>query len=188
LSVAQVLAAEGLEVLEVTFRTIAAPDAIRAARAAYPTLFVGAGTLLSPAQVDEALAAGAQFGVAPGLSEPVLSAAREHGLPFLPGVATPSEIERGLSLGLTVLKWFPAEALGGPRGLSLAAAPFLHTGVRFVPSGGITAETAPDYLRLPSVLAVGGSWMAPAAAVIRNDQQAIATATRAAVSMAKNQL
>ena len=185
LAIGTVLLDEGLPAIEVTFRTPAAAEIIAALRDRLPGLMVGAGTLLQPGQVEQAIAAGAHFGVAPGLSEPVLSTARQHDLPFIPGVATPTEIERGLAHGLTLLKWFPAESLGGPRGLAQASAPYLHTGVRFFPTGGITAETAPAYLRISCVTAVGGSWMAPAVAVAGGDVDAVRRAIRATVELSR---
>jgi 2-dehydro-3-deoxyphosphogluconate aldolase / (4S)-4-hydroxy-2-oxoglutarate aldolase len=181
--VAGILLAESLPAIEVTFRTGAAAEIIAGLRRSHPALLVGAGTLLSPGQVEAAVAAGAQFGVSPGLTGAVLRSARALGLPFMPGVATPTEIERGLGHGLKLLKWFPAEPLGGPRGLAQAAAPYLHTGLRFMPSGGVTGETAAAYLALPYVLAVGGSWMIPGAALASGDWRALTEAVRAAVAL-----
>jgi 2-dehydro-3-deoxyphosphogluconate aldolase/(4S)-4-hydroxy-2-oxoglutarate aldolase len=149
-----------LKGIEVTFRTAGAAAAIARIRQALPTMQVGAGTLLSADQVKQAVDAGAQFGVSPGLSEAVLNAARSANLPLFPGVLTPTEVARALELGCKHLKFFPAEAAGGVNLLQTLAGPFGHTGVKFVPSGGITAANLPHYLALPQVAAVGGSWMA----------------------------
>jgi len=157
---AEALLAGGLKGIEVTFRTAGASAAISRIRQALPTMQVGAGTLLSADQVKQAVDAGAQFGVSPGLSEAVLNAARSANLPLFPGVLTPTEVARALELGCKHLKFFPAEAAGGVNLLQTLAGPFGHTGVKFVPSGGITAANLPHYLALPQVAAVGGSWMA----------------------------
>ena len=155
---AQRLVAEGLVALEVTLRTAAALDAI-AAMAAVPGAVVGAGTVLNEAQLDAAIGAGAKFIVAPGLTERLAHAAIERGIPFLPGVATAGDIMRGMDLGLDRFKFFPAVASGGIPALQALAAPF--GAARFCPTGGITAVNAPDWLALPSVVCVGGSWMVP---------------------------
>jgi len=152
------LVAGGLRVLEVTLRTPAAIDAIRRMKLV-PGAIVGAGTVTNQAQLDEARAAGAEFIVSPGLTEGLAHAAIAAGVPFLPGVATASDIMRGLDLGLTHFKFFPAEAAGGIKALKALAAPFAQC--RFCPTGGIAAETAPDWLALEPVLCVGGSWIVP---------------------------
>lgn len=146
----------GVSCIEITFRTPGAADAIRAARKV-DGMLVGAGTLLSPEQVAEAIEAGAQFGVAPGLNPAVLEAARRHGLPFFPGVATPSEIETARAFGTRTVKVFPASVVGGPAFLRAVSA--TYPDVRFLPTGGISRENLHDYLGVPSVLAVGGSWL-----------------------------
>ena len=155
---AEALVAGGLRVLEVTLRTPAAIDAIRRMNLV-PGAIVGAGTVVNQAQLDEARAAGAEFIVSPGLTRDLAHAVAATGLPFLPGVATAGEIMRGLDLGLTHFKFFPAEAAGGIKALKALAAPFGQC--RFCPTGGITAETAPDWLALDPVLCVGGSWIVP---------------------------
>ena len=157
---AQALTAGGLNIIEVTFRTEGAADSIRRIRSALPQMTVGAGTVLTPYQAAQAAVAGAQFLVAPGLDESVLEAALGRNMPYIPGVVTPTEVGRALNLKLKLLKFFPAEASGGVAMLKALAGPFAHTGVKFVPTGGITAATLPAYLALPSVAAVGGSWMA----------------------------
>ena len=155
---ATVLVAGGLRVLEVTLRTPAALDAIRRMNLV-PGAIVGAGTVLNTAQFDDARAVGAEFIVSPGLTESLAHAARVAGVPFLPGIATASEIMRGLDLGLTHFKFFPAEAAGGIAALKALAAPFAQC--RFCPTGGITAKAAPEWLAVEPVLCVGGSWIVP---------------------------
>ena len=153
---AERLVADGMVALEVTLRTPAALDAVRA-MAEVPGATVGAGTVLNARQLDAALEAGANFIVSPGLTEPLVRAAQDRGAPILPGVATAADIMRGLDLGLDRFKFFPAVASGGIPALKALSAPF--GAARFCPTGGITAATAADWLGLPSVVCVGGSWM-----------------------------
>ena len=155
---AEALVAGGLRVLEVTLRTPAAMAAIRYMNLV-PGAIVGAGTVTNKAQLDEARAVGAEFIVSPGLTDGLGHAAIASGLPFLPGVATAGDIMRGLDLGLTHFKFFPAMAAGGLPALKSLAAPFAQC--RFCPTGGITAETAPEWLAFDPVLCVGGSWIVP---------------------------
>ncbi|MBU6411032.1 MAG: bifunctional 4-hydroxy-2-oxoglutarate aldolase/2-dehydro-3-deoxy-phosphogluconate aldolase, partial [Verrucomicrobia bacterium] len=157
---AEALLAGGLKVIEVTFRTEGAAAAIGAIRKKTPQMLVGAGTLLTGDQVKEAVDAGAQFGVSPGLGEAVLERAAELNLPFFPGVVSPTEVMRALDLGWSHLKFFPAEAAGGVAMLKALAGPFAHRGVKFVPTGGVNAALLKNYLAIPQVAAVGGSWMA----------------------------
>jgi 2-dehydro-3-deoxyphosphogluconate aldolase/(4S)-4-hydroxy-2-oxoglutarate aldolase len=154
------LLAGGLNVMEVTFRTSTAADSIKRIRQGLPGMCIGAGTLLTAEQVQRAVDAGAQFGVSPGLNELVLATASKNKIPFFPGVMTPTEVDRALNLGWKHLKFFPAAAAGGVAMLKALAGPFAHMGVQFVPTGGINAATLPDYLALPQVAAIGGSWMA----------------------------
>ena len=157
---AESLLAGGMSTMEVTFRTAAAADSIARIRKNLPAVSVGAGTLLTAEQVQRAVDAGAQFGVSPGLNEAVLAAACKNRMPFFPGVMTPTEVGRALDLGSKHLKFFPAETAGGVKMLKALAGPFAHTGVKFVPTGGINAALLPDYLAVPQVAAIGGSWMA----------------------------
>jgi len=161
------LAAGGLPIAEITFRTDAAAEAIGAIRAARPDVLVGAGTVLDAATVDRALDAGAEFIVAPGLNTSMVQRCLERGVAVVPGVATPTDIEAALALGLRLLKFFPAEALGGPAYLSAMSAPY--RGLRFMPTGGINPGNLASYVALPSVIAVGGTWIATADA-IRNQR------------------
>ena len=157
---AEALLAGGLRTMEIPFRTAAAADSIKRIRRTLPEMAIGAGTLLAAEQVQRAVDAGAQFGVSPGLDESVLAAAHKNKIPFFPGVMTPTETGRALDLGWKYLKFFPAEAAGGVAMLKALAGPFAHTGVKFVPTGGINAANLPNYLALPQVAAIGGSWMA----------------------------
>ncbi len=154
----EVLIAGGLPVVEVTFRTPAAEQSIRNL-AKQRDLIVGAGTILTTEQADRAIDAGAKFLVAPGTNPKVIEHVLKRGLPMVPGVATPSEIELAASLGAQVLKFFPAETMGGVAALKAFAGPYPDA--QFIPTGGITPELLPRYLRLPSVVACGGSWLAP---------------------------
>jgi 2-dehydro-3-deoxyphosphogluconate aldolase / (4S)-4-hydroxy-2-oxoglutarate aldolase len=172
--IAQALVAGGLPVLEVTLRTPAALDVIRAMKQV-PGAIVGVGTVLNPADLDKALEAGSEFIVSPGLTKALGDAAVKSGVPFLPGTANAGDIMLGLDLGLTRFKFFPAEASGGISALKAIAAPFGMA--RFCPTGGITQVTAPDWLALDAVLCVGGSWLVPKGAP---DPAAIEAAARAA--------
>ena len=155
---AEALVAGGLKVLEVTLRTPAALDAIREMKEV-PGAIVGAGTVTNPDEFDAALNAGAEFIVSPGLTERLARVAIGKEVPFLPGVATASDIMRGLDLGLEHFKFFPAVAAGGLPALRALSAPFAQ--VRFCPTGGISADRAPEWLAQPSVLCVGGTWVTP---------------------------
>jgi len=152
----------GVSCVEITYRTACANEAIMLA-SRIPGLLVGAGTVTDAGQAAAAAQAGARFAVAPGLSEPVVTAAQEIGLPFFPGVATPSEIGRAASLGCRVLKVFPVSSLGGPAFLRSVSAPY--PGLRFIPTGGISASTIGQYLEVPAVIACGGSWLCDEALV-----------------------
>jgi len=157
---ADALLAGGLGVVEITFRTAAAAEAIALLTRERPQMLVGAGTLLTTDNLASAIASGARFGVAPGFNPAVHAAAVKAGLLFIPGIATPTEVETALAAGCRLLKFFPAEALGGIAMLEAIAAPYRHTGVRFMPTGGVKPANLEDYLRLDIVSAVGGTWFA----------------------------
>jgi 2-dehydro-3-deoxyphosphogluconate aldolase / (4S)-4-hydroxy-2-oxoglutarate aldolase len=150
----------GLPLVEITFRTAAAAEAIETIRRRRPELLVGAGTLVTAGSIEVATACGARFGVAPGLNPDRVREAKERGLPFVPGVLTPSEIEQALALECTTLKFFPAQAGGGVEMLKLLAAPYGHLGVRFLPTGGVNTTNLASYLALDAVAAAGGTWIA----------------------------
>ncbi|MER7398431.1 bifunctional 4-hydroxy-2-oxoglutarate aldolase/2-dehydro-3-deoxy-phosphogluconate aldolase [Streptomyces sp. NPDC000151] len=164
---ARALVAGGLPAIEVTLRTPAALDAIRAIAAEVPDAVVGAGTVITPAQVTETVAAGARFLVSPGWSPRLLGAMKDSGVPFLPGVSTTSEVVTLLEEGITEMKFFPAEAAGGTAYLKSLASPLPQA--RFCPTGGIKEANAPSYLALPNVACVGGTWMLPADALATKD-------------------
>jgi 2-dehydro-3-deoxyphosphogluconate aldolase/(4S)-4-hydroxy-2-oxoglutarate aldolase len=174
--IAEALVAGGLPVLEVTLRTPCALDAIRAMKQV-PGAVVGAGTVLNPDQLDEAIAAGSEFIVSPGLTKSLGKAAVKSGIPFLPGTANASDIMTGMDLGLSRFKFFPAEASGGIAALKAISAPFGDA--RFCPTGGITLSTAGNWLALEPVLCVGGSWIVPKGAPDREGIEAAARAARA---------
>ena len=176
--IAQALVAGGLPVLEVTLRTKAALDVIKAMKTV-PGAIVGAGTVLNPDDLDAALKAGSEFIVSPGLTKKLGKAAIASGVPFLPGTANAADIMLGLDLGLDRFKFFPAEASGGIAALKAIAAPFGQA--RFCPTGGITQATAPQWLALEPVLCVGGSWLVPKGPP---DPAAIEAAARAAKELA----
>jgi 2-dehydro-3-deoxyphosphogluconate aldolase/(4S)-4-hydroxy-2-oxoglutarate aldolase len=177
---AAALVAGGLPVAEVTFRTAAAQDSIRA-MAARGDIILGAGTVLTPEQVDQAVAAGASYVVSPGLSRAVVERCQEHGVLALPGAVTATEIQAALELGLTTVKFFPAGTSGGAPAIAALAAPF--GGVSFVPTGGIGPKNLHEYLAIPAIAAVGGSWMVPRDRVKAGDFEGIRTLTAEAVAL-----
>ena len=164
---ARALVAGGVRVLEVTLRTPIALAAVRAIAREVPDAIVGVGTLTRPDALAEAVDAGARFGVSPGLTPALIEAARQSGLPLLPGVMTPSDVIAARQAGFEQLKLFPAQQAGGIGMLRALAGPFPE--VIFCPTGGITAETAPEFLALPNVACVGGSWLTPKAALLAGD-------------------
>ena len=176
------LIAGGLPALEVTLRTPAALDAIRA-MAAVPGGIVGAGTLLTPADVHAAKAAGARFGVSPGATDALLAACEAEDLPLLPGAATATEAMRLLERGYDMLKFFPAEASGGAPALKALASPLPQ--ITFCPTGGVSPSNAPDYLSLPNVACVGGSWVAPSDAIATGDWARITDLARTAAHLSR---
>lgn len=155
------LMACGIDVMELTLRTPVAIDALRRMRQEVPEMLAGVGTVLNPDQLDAVVEAGAQFAVAPGLNPRVVERAKSLGLPFAPGVVTPSDVEAAIELGCRELKFFPAEPSGGIKYLRSMAAPYQHLGLKFIPLGGVNIENLPNYLYDDAVLAVGGSWIAP---------------------------
>jgi 2-dehydro-3-deoxyphosphogluconate aldolase / (4S)-4-hydroxy-2-oxoglutarate aldolase len=177
---AQSLRAGGLGCAEVTFRTASARDCL-AEMASDPEMLVGAGTVLSPAQVDSAVEAGARYIVTPGFSAGVVKAAQAAGIPVFPGVATATEIQMALEFGLETLKLFPAESIGGLGLIKALSAPFPM--VRFIPTGGIGPKNAADYLGSPAVRAIGGSWMATSAMIAGGRFDEIIEATAQAVAI-----
>lgn len=182
---ARALLAGGIQVIELTLRTSTAFASLTAIRAEVPEMVAGIGTVLTAEQARQAAAAGASFGVAPGTNRRVIRESRRLGLPFIPGIATPSDIEAALGLGCCQFKFFPSEPLGGLAYLKSLAAPYLHLGVRFLPLGGITAENMNNYLSDPLVWAVGGSWIAPREAVQQEDWAGITARAQKAMRLVR---
>ena len=183
--IARALLAGGVGAIELTFRTARAAEAIRRIRAEVPEILAGAGTLLNRAHVEAAIEVGALFGVAPGCNPSTIAAARECGLPFAPGVMTPTDMEIALEHGCRVLKYFPATNLAGPSALETMAAPFAHLGLRFIPLGGINLASLPQWLASPAVLCVGGSWLAPRDLIQRKDWTALQRNAEQAAEIAR---
>lgn len=180
---AKALVAGGVKVLEVTLRTPCAMDAIRAIAQEVPEAIIGAGTVTNAQQLAEVTAAGAQFAISPGLTEPLLKAANAGSIPLIPGISTVSELMLGMDYGLREFKFFPAEANGGVKALQAIAGPLSQ--VRFCPTGGISPANYRDYLALKSVLCIGGSWLVPNDALEQGDYARITQLAKDAVAGAK---
>jgi 2-dehydro-3-deoxyphosphogluconate aldolase / (4S)-4-hydroxy-2-oxoglutarate aldolase len=170
----------GVDVMELTLRTPAALECLEQIRREVPEMLAGIGTILTPQQVCDSADRGAAFGVAPGTNRRVIEQAQARGLPFMPGVMTPSDLEAALELGCRTVKLFPAELAGGLPYLKALNAPYAHLGVKFIPLGGLTAENMEAYLAEPSVLALGGSWLATRAAIQKADWPTITKNAQAA--------
>lgn len=181
---ARALVAGGIRMLEVTLRTPVALQCIERIAKEVPEAVVGAGTVRTPAEARAAAQAGAKFAVSPGFTLAVGQACRDNGLPLLPGVATGSEIMMAAEAGYTELKFFPAMQAGGPAMLKAWSGPFFE--VKFCPTGGVTPENAKDFLSLPNVVCVGGSWLVPGEALIRGDWAAVATHAEKACALRTN--
>ena len=183
--VAQALIAGGVDVMELTLRTEAAMGALRAVKAEVPEMLAGVGTILTPSQVEEVQGAGADFGVAPGVNPGVIRAAQALGLPFAPGIMTPTDIEMSVELGCEILKFFPASSSGGLAHLKNIAAPYIHLGLKYIPLGGIDQGNMGDYLSSELIAAIGGSWLASKALIEAQDWAAITRNATAAVAAVK---
>jgi len=183
LKICEALIEGGLPVAEITFRTSAAAETISLASKRFPELTLGAGTVLTTEQVKQAVDAGAKFAVAPGCNPKIVSAAQDAGLTFAPGVCTPSEIEIAMDLGCKLLKFFPAEASGGVKMLKALSGPYAHTGIKFCPTGGVSKDNLADYISLPIVAFVGGTWIVPKDVVKAQDWKAIAAIAKEAVGI-----
>jgi len=184
-SLARALLAGGVDSIELTLRTEAALECLRRIRREVPEMTLGVGTILTPQQVNQAKEAGASFGVAPGMNPRVVAEALRIGLPFAPGVCTPTDIELALEAGCRVLKFFPSEPCGGLPYLRTIAAPFMHLGVQFIPLGGVGPANAAQYLSEPSVLALGGSWLAPKDLIAKGDWSAITKLAQEATNLVR---
>ncbi len=181
---AEALLSGGIRVLEVTMRTPAALDSVRAIRSALPEALVGVGTITNVADLEAARAAGARFGVSPGTTPDLLAHARGWNFPFLPGVMTPSDVMRAIEAGFAAMKLFPAREAGGVAMLKALGGPFPQ--VRFCPTGGIDADSAASYLALPNVVCVGGSWLSPPALIASKDWREIRRRAEAAAQLTRN--
>lgn len=183
---AKALLTGGVNVMELTLRTPAALGALRRIRAEVSDMLAGAGTVLTPEQVADVKAAGAEFAVSPGVNPRVLQAAKDAGLPFAPGIATPTDIEQALEFDCKMLKFFPAEPSGGLSYLKAIAAPYQHLGVKFLPLGGLNEKNMASYLADPLVAAIGGSWLAPRDAIREGCWDHITTLAATAVQTIKS--
>ena len=179
---ADALLAGGLPVVEITFRTAAAADVIAAIAKERPALLVGAGTVLDRISLDVARQSGARFGLAPGFDPEVVGHAADMGFPFAPGVMTPSELSAAIRHGARMVKFFPAGTAGGPGALKAIAAPFAHLGLKFVPTGGVAQDNLVDWLAVPGVAAVGGTWIARTEDIRAERWEKIIANCRAAVA------
>lgn len=174
----------GLAIAEITFRTRAAREALKLVAAQFPEFALGAGTVTTLEELEAAHEAGAQFAVSPGFNPSIVQRAQQLGLPFFPGVMTPTDIESALALGLQVLKFFPAGAAGGPKMIKAIYAPIQHRGVRFIPTGGVNAGNLGEYLGTPGVLAVGGSWIVAKDLLAARNWDEVTRLTKEAVEVA----
>ena len=181
--VSRALAAGGLTVAEVVFRTDRALECLQAVAEEVPEMIAGAGTVLTAEQADAAVDAGAKFIVSPGLDDGVVATAKARGVPVYPGIVTPSEVQHAHNLGLDVVKFFPASIAGGVPALKALSSVFRH--MRFMPTGGVSPGNLADFLAVPAVLACGGSWLTPADAIAKGDYEQISTLAREAVEIAR---
>ncbi|MDB6058546.1 MAG: eda [Verrucomicrobiales bacterium] len=184
LPVCEALLAGGLDILEVPLRTSCALASITAIRRTFPQMHVGAGTVLSTDQLKQAIDAGATFAVAPGLNEKVVNAARDLNIPFVPGVMTPTEADRAIEFGCFIQKLFPASILGGPAMLKALASPFAHTGVKFIPMGGVSQANAAEYLSMSATAAIGGTWLADRKLIAEKNWARITELTKEVMTLA----
>ena len=152
----------GLKAAEITYRTKAAPDIIKEAKKRFPDLFLGAGTVLNTDHLKQSFDLGASFAVAPGFNPSIVRCAVDNNYAFCPGIAPPSEVEQAYEMGVRMFKFFPAEALGGVAMIKNIIAPYKHLGIHFMPTGGVTAANAPDWLAIPEIACVGGTWLGKA--------------------------
>ena len=183
---ARALLEGNVDIMELTLRTPAAMDALQEIKNHVPEMMVGIGTVLTPDQVKQITKLGAAFGVAPGLNPDVVKTAQKEGLPFSPGIVTPSDIECAIELGCNILKYFPAEPAGGLAYLKSMANPYTHLGLKYVPLGGLNQDNFKAYLEFPSILAVGGSWIAKRNVIQKNDWKTITNNAHQASQVVNN--
>ena len=182
---AEALLKGGMDVIEVTCRTAAAPEALARIKKSFPEMLVGAGTVVTPDQVKMCIDTGVSFGLAPGLNPATVKCFQQNDTLFIPGVMTPSEIEQGLFLGCQMLKFFPAEAAGGVSMLKNLAAPYASFGVKFCPTGGVNLDNMNEWLSLEVVSAIGGSWLATRQQIAGNQWNTITKQVQEALAMAE---
>lgn len=185
IKVAEALLEAGLYTMEIPFRTAEAAKAVKLIAQNFPEMQIGAGTLLSVGDLEEAISAGAKFGLSPGLNPTVLKAAKKMAFDFIPGVMTPSELELGLEMGFLIQKLFPVGQVGGVGMLKALQGPYMGTGVRLLPMGGVSLDNMLEYLQEPMVIAVGGSWMAEKSLIKEGDFQQIRDNVRAALAVSR---
>ena len=183
--IARALLKGGIDAIELTLRTPPAMEALKAICAEVPEILVGVGTILTPETVREVKAAGADFGVAPGMNPRVIEAAKDAGLPFAPGICTPSDLEAAIELGCRFVKFFPAEPAGGVAYLRSMATPYKHLGIQYFPLGGLNADNMLDYLNEPNVPTIGGSWIVKNELVKTEDWAGISARARDVANKAK---
>ena len=183
LKMCEILSECGLPAAEITFRTRAAASVIQAAAKRFPDLYLGAGTILNISDLKRAFDAGAKFAVAPGFNPNVVHVAVENQFAFAPGICTPSEVEQAMELGCRFLKYFPAEAAGGTAMLKSIIAPYRHLGVRFMPTGGVNTGNVKEYLSIPEVVAVGGTWLGKSADIAAGNWDKIRETVKQAVAL-----
>jgi 2-dehydro-3-deoxyphosphogluconate aldolase/(4S)-4-hydroxy-2-oxoglutarate aldolase len=181
LKMCELLCENGLPVAEFTFRTPEAKELITRAVEHFPNMLIGAGTLLNVTDLERARNAGAKFGVAPGFNPHVVQTAITRNFPFAPGICSPSELEQAAALGCRIFKFFPAEAVGGISYLQAIIAPYRHLGIQFIPTGGLTPSNAKEYLKIPEVITIGGTWLGKDIP----DWKKVASAIRQAVEAVK---
>lgn len=181
---AEALLAGGLNIIEVTFRTAAAAEAIERITRRFPEMMTGAGTVVTAEQAKRAIDSGSQFGLAPGTDPETIEYFRERDVPFIPGVMTPSDIQTAVKAGCSHLKFFPAGAAGGPKLLKAMSAPYANLGVKFCPTGGVSLANMNEYLSMQEVFAIGGSWLATKDQIAAKDWSAITSQVKEALSRA----
>ena len=182
---AEALIAGGLNIIEVTFRTAAAAEAIERIANKFPEMLVGAGTVVTPEQAQRAIDAGSKFGLAPGTDAETIAFFKERNVPFIPGIMTPSDIQTAVKAGCRHLKFFPAGAAGGPKLLKAMCAPYANLGIKFCPTGGVSLDNMLDYLSIPEVFAIGGSWLATKAQIANKDWAGITQQVKEALAKAQ---
>jgi len=180
LPVAEALLKGGLNIMEITFRTDTAPAAIRQISNQFPEMIVGAGTILNISQLNEAISSGARFGLSPAFNAKVCEEATRLNFPFIPGIMTPTEMERAYELDYHILKLFPSEQVGGMAFLKSLSGPYGHLNIQFIPMGGVNLQNMEGFLKLPNVVAIGGSWLAAKELIAAKDFSAITENTRQA--------